>query len=118
MRRCAAWDCPISGLSGATRRPSPQVRGHLPVTEDGSSTVRWTLSAAWRASHFPDCGHASAVIVPRRASAELRAAGQAQTRSSGTAQAAVRAVSAAHLLRGRSQAGVLAFEPCGDAAQE
>ena len=42
----AAGDCPISGLFGATRRPLPQVRGHLPVTEDGSSTVRWTLSAA------------------------------------------------------------------------
>ena len=35
---------PISGLFGAARRPSPQVRGHLPVIVDGSSTVRWTLS--------------------------------------------------------------------------
>jgi len=29
------------GLFGAARRPSPQVRGHLPVTADGSSTVGW-----------------------------------------------------------------------------
>jgi len=32
---------------GVTRRPSSQVRGNLPVTADGSSTVRWTLSRLW-----------------------------------------------------------------------
>jgi hypothetical protein len=40
---------PISGLFGAVRYPSPQVKGHLPVTGDGSSPVRRTLSnvAGW-----------------------------------------------------------------------
>jgi len=41
----ARRDCPIFGLFGTTRHSSPQVRGHLLVTADGSSTVRRTLSA-------------------------------------------------------------------------
>ena len=65
-------DCPIFGLFGAARRPSPQVRGHIPLTVDGSSTVLWTLSTGprTRVRHFTDSdqisGSAGTRVLGRR----------------------------------------------------